>query len=504
MTATTEPELDQYGNYRQPRAAALFGSGGFLQSLLLGVGLLVTLAALVLAGLVPAMVTAVATVALAGLVGFRDQHHTTLAQRIAERIAQRRAQRSGANLLLAGPLSPLGYGTHQLPGIAAQTTMTEHVDAWGQPFTVVHTPRSDDYSVTYTAMPDGAALVDPEVLNTWVGNYGGWLAGHALEADLVGASLVIETRPDTGHRLAAEVTDNGGRGNAVSAAVMAELVAQLPTGGAITRAWATTTHSGTPRHDGRRRTPTEVAADLAVRVPLIADALRPCGAGAARPTTGAELCEVLRGAYDPDAAPVLEAARASGAPVPLSWDEVGPGAAEAGWDWYRHDGAWSVSWYMTRPPGGKITATTLARLLAPHPAIAVKRVAILYRPLDLTQAEKAVNDDIRHTHHAVDNPPRGGRPTPAAVTDADRAVKTAAEEAEGAAVLDFALVVTATVTDPDRLREARAVVTQLAHGSKLLIRTARACQASAFAFALPLGLIPEHHSALPTAVKERQ
>jgi len=55
------------------------------------------------------------------------------------------------------------------------------------------------------------------------------------------------------------------------------------------------------------------------------------GAGIARPMSAQELCEVVRIAYDPPAALIIDQAHAAGSPVSLTWGEVGPSATQAAW-----------------------------------------------------------------------------------------------------------------------------------------------------------------------------
>ena len=75
-----------------------------------------------------------------------------------------------------------------------------------------------------------------------------------------------------------------------------------------------------------------------------------------------ELCEVVRIAYDPPAALIIDEAHAAGTPVSLTWGEVGPTATQASWDDYRHDSAFSASWTMTGAPA------RIRELLRPLPA----------------------------------------------------------------------------------------------------------------------------------------
>ena len=67
--------------------------------------------------------------------------------------------------------------------------------------------------------------------------------------------------------------------------------------------------------------------------------------------------------------------------------------------------------------------------------------------------------------------------------------KNAQEEASGAGLVDFTVLVTATVTGDD-LDDTAAAITSLASASKLRMRPAYGAQDSAFALALPLGVVP--------------
>ena len=90
---------------------------------------------------------------------------------------------------------------------------------------------------------------------------------------------------------------------------------------------------------GRRRTATEMAHDLATRLGGITQRLHATGAGVAMPVDAQRLCEIVHAAYNPHAAELLEEARAAGQPAALTWEDVGPAAADARADSYWHDGA---------------------------------------------------------------------------------------------------------------------------------------------------------------------
>jgi hypothetical protein len=70
-----------------------------------------------------------------------------------------------------------------------------------------------------------------------------------------------------------------------------------------------------------------------------------------------------------------------------------------------------------------------------------------------------------------------------------RAEQTAAEEAAGAGIVDFGMIVTATVIDEHDEADARATIENLSAASRILLRPAYGAQDSTFAAGLPLGLV---------------
>lgn len=358
---------------------------------------------------------------------------------------------------------------------------------------------SGDYAAVLACEPDGAALVDPAQVDTWVAHWGAFLASLGDEPGIVAASVTVETAPDTGHRLRREVaTQLDPAAPALAAAMLREVLATYPQGSATVRAWVTVTFAATPRPGARRRNTEDVVRDLASRLPKLCDRLRGTGAGAVRPLPADEVCELVRVAYDPQTAPLVDAARADGTALGLDWSDVGPAAAEALWDRYVHDGAVSVSWTMTGAPRGVVYSSVLADLLAPHPNVARKRVTLLYRPLNSGKAAEVVEDDQRNADFRANTP----RPSARARLDAAAARQAAEEEARGAGIVNFGLLVTATVTDPARLPDALAAVDSLAAGARIRLRPAYGAQDATFAAALPLGLTLARHLRIPTTLRE--
>ncbi len=178
--------------------------------------------------------------------------------------------------------------------------------------------------------------------------------------------------------------------------------------------------------------------------------------------------------------------------------DVGPVAADAEWGGYRHDEAYSVTYAMTTAPRGQVQSGVLARLLAPHPDIARKRVTLLYRPIDSARAAAIVEADVATAQF---NATSGSRTSYRAAAATRAAQATAQEEASGAGLVNFALLVTATVTDDEKRAEARAAVDNLAATARLRLRPVYGAQASAFAAALPLGIILPKHVSAPAAMR---
>lgn len=69
--------------------------------------------------------------------------------------------------------------------------------------------------------------------------------------------------------------------------------------------------------------------------------------------------------------------------------------------------------------------------------------------------------------------------------------------------MNFAVLVTATVSDRARLGEAHAAIDNLSATARLRLRPAYGAQPAAFAAGLPLGLILPKHLRVPAAMKDR-
>ena len=489
-----------YGNWRRPTSPGLFGLGSVGTGIMLAglvFSILVTMARGLLWGLVVFLVLGLVLTVMA----VKDHHGKSLLEKGLERAAWWRSTRLGAHMYRSGPLGLTAWGTHQLPGLAAQLQLSEHQDAHGRRFVLLHAPSTNTFATVIATEPDGASLVDREQVDVWVAAWGHWLANLGDEPGVEAAAVIVETAPDTGHRLAREVTGQTDPEAPTFAREMLEQVmAAYPAGSSQVRAWVTLTFSGTNSSSGKKMKPAEMGRALAARLPGLTAMLAATGAGAARLVSAAEVCEIVRVAYDPAAAAMVEDAKIAGEDTGLTWDDVGPVAHEASWNGYRHDSAFSMSWAMTTAPRGNVQSSVLARLLAPHPALARKRVALLFRPIDAARAAGMVEADLHASQFIATS---SKNPTARSGLSVRAAAATAQEEAAGAGLVNFSMLVTATITDPARESEARAVVDNLAATARVRLRPVYGAQHSAFAATLPLGLVLPKHLKIPTAIQER-
>jgi hypothetical protein len=487
-----------YGNWRVPRSAGLWNLGTAGTVLLFG-GVVVAIIAVVAVGVIAGIaVLVVFGVGMASLM-VRDRHGQTGLDAVTLRAGWFQARFGGAHLYRSGPLGRSRWGTCQLPGLLAQSKLSEATDAWGRPFGLLELPVSGHFSVVIGCEPEGASLVDDEQIDVWVARFGEWLASLGHEPSLIGAAVTVETSPDTGQRLAQVVNDRiDASAPPLAAQVLREIVADAPVGSASIRVWVTLTFQAVTR--GKRRHADEFARDLAARLPGLYQRLQGTGAGTAAPLKAQEICEVIRGAYDPEAAARIEDAHSQGVAPMLQWSDVGPAAHETSWGHYRHDGATSVTWMMTGAPRGEVHSSILWRLLAPHHDVARKRVTLLYQVLDPGVAARLVEVDKRAADFRVNS---ATRPSEHGLREQRLAVITAQEEARGAGLVDFGMLVTATVegASADALATAEATVENLAAGARVTLRRVYGSQDSAFAIGLPLGLVPDRHLKMPQELR---
>jgi hypothetical protein len=486
-----------YGNWRRPRPPGLWHLG-LISSVLLIVSLIASIVVIALVGLIPGVAVVVLMLPLF-LVALRpDPHGQTPIQRVGMRVGWRRARSSGSRLYRSGPLGRVPWGTFGLPGLLAASQLSEGRDSYDRPFAVVCHPWCQQLTVVLETEPDGAALVDQPQVDQWVAHYGQWLAALSQEPGLVACQVSVETAPDPGtrlrHAVAARQDPNA---PALARETLEEIMRVYPAGAADLKARVALTFSMIAA--GRRRTATEVAHDLATRLGGMTQRLHATGAGVAMPVDAQRLCEIVHAAYNPRAAELLDEARAGGQPAALCWEDVGPAAADARAESYWHDGAVSVTWAMSQAPRGEVRENALARLIAPHGDIARKRVTLLYRVIDPGEAAQIVERDLHNADFRVNS---SARPTARATVEQQAARATAQEEARGAALVNFGMLVTATVLDEQPLPLAMAALANLAPTARISLRPVWGSQDSAFAAALPVGLFLPAHLKVPEAIRQ--
>ncbi len=493
MAAGDEVERT-YGNWRKPRTPGI-GRLGLLGTLILLGGMIATIVAMMAAGLIGALAVAAAVGGVLTPLLIQDRHGRTALQAATARIAWWRGRSAGQHLYRSGPLTIRARGTFRLPGLVAASQLVDASDSYGQPFSMVMLPQVGHYTVVLECGADGAALVDRDQIDTWVAHWGQWLAALSVEPGLVAASVTIETAPDLGHRLHQETTANlDPAAPDLARQVLQEIVEYYPAGSAQVSTRVALTYAAAPRPGAKRRTPAEMAREIGARLPGLTRSLAMTGAGTARAMTAQQLAEAVRVAYDPAAQALLDAAHGE----TLDWNDSGPAATQEHWDRYIHDSGVSITWGMSEAPRGEVLSNVLTGLVAPHADIPRKRVTLLYRPYDPGAAATLVERDRKDARFRVTGDRTAARDA-IAVAAADQ---TAREEAKGAGLVRFGMLVTATVHSADALPAAVAAIDTLAPPARVHLRRMYGSQAAAFVAALPLGVVLPDHLQVPAVIRE--
>jgi hypothetical protein len=479
-------DIPTYGNFRKPKTVGLHDG----LSLGLSLAVLVISSIVILLLLRQAWSAALAVVVVGALIigtmSFTDIHGLSIADRWMEILMFGIAKRRGRTLYRSGPLGVIPSSATPLPGILGGSKVSEHLDSFDRTFALVH-HADKSVAVVMSVTPPGIDLIDRDQINTSVAQWGEWLAMLGNEIGVVQASVVIESSPDTGEALTRHIHSMNVVGaSSVAHDVMNEVAAEYKVGAAQIRVWVTVTFQPSLM-SSKKRTVDELARDIGGRLTGITQQLKAAGAGAVHLMTASHLSRAIRTAYDPAALALFEIAQSRGEQVDLAWEDAGPIAAEALWDAYRHDSGLSRTWVVSQPPQGVFYENVLKDLLQISADVERKRVAIIYKPISAARTGSVVEQDQNRASNAVTV---GGGNRARARREARIAERNANEEAAGAGVEDFAIIITATTSD-DELEDVSSVIRALASSSKLArIRVAYGAQDSAFALGLPLGVRP--------------
>ncbi|WP_280450914.1 SCO6880 family protein [Nocardia cyriacigeorgica] len=478
-----------YGRWEKPRSAGFFGLTWGVSMLGLGLVIAVMVSFMVTRSvqvsgallLVSALVFTPLAVTVDGRTGW---------ELVLLRVQFAVARARGEHVLQQGRFSRIP-GIAKLPGLLADSRLSEYETPGGRRFALIHIPRTDHYTVVMRVIPRGKELVDQAQIDAWVEEYGRFLATQSRGGEVVAVTAVLDNVVEPRLKQTREVTRLV-RPDAPAFArqVMAEAGADV--GGVAVRIEARI--AITYRAIGKtrlRRDTGEQAREIGRRQQGVLSQLARAGLPAT-PLQAWEVMGLVRSRYDLAAQRDIEAAGPD-LLATQSWDSVGPLAHRDRWDHYVHDGGRSITWEMNLAPQGAVPETVLEELLRPRADVPRKRVAIVYRLHSAAEATSLVDSDYKDALAAEQT--QRGVATAGARIRVGNTEATRIEQARGAGLTRFGLLVTVTDHLDADIPGIEASVQGMSAASRLGVRRCYGTQAAAFAASLGIGLIlPEHTS----------
>ena len=476
-----------YGGWRRRRGIGLFGLGAAGTLAVLGALLVLIIVA---AADARAMLYVAPPVLAGGGLGLARVGGEPLALAALRRARWRYASSrdyTRYRVAVVAEQSP----AYRLPGVLAPLALLDAEDGCGGRYGIVLDRRTGLMTATLRVIPASTWLANRADADTWVANWGGWLASLGYLPTLRWVTVTIDTAPEPGSTLADTVAAALDPASPLAARqIMGQLVEAAPAAAADvdTRVSITFDPKASPSAPADL---TAAAAEVGRLLPGLESALGTCGVTVLGRASPAEIAGVVRTAYDPAARGevnrLLAQARA-GQPA-LSWAEAGPVGAEEEPGCYRHDSGISVTWAWSEAPRQNVTAEVLARLVAPsrYP----KRVSLQYRPFGAAEATRVLEAEVNAAQFREVYRRRTGRDETARDSyDQARARRAAAEEAAGAGVCLVSMYVTVTVATEAELPRAAAETEAAAESSRIRLRRMTYSQAAGFAATLPCGICP--------------
>lgn len=287
-------------------------------------------------------------------------------------------------------------GAVRLPGLAFAHRLAAAPDAYGRPFALL-TATPGTHSVVIAA-EHGDPVAD---VSDWAATWSDVVASLGDHPRLVAATTTTQVDPAGARRH-------------------------------IGLTWRTTPEGRRPRLRPGAAAATEAAVLVGGTLPKVCSTLESALDAAVAPLTAQALSGLVRSAYDPSVARLVDTMPDSEGP---KWSQAAPRSSADTWDHLVHDGCASVSWVMSGVPAHEPLAGLVTDGL---PGATTTRLSLLHR-------------------------------------------RSAAKWRAGTAML-------LTATYPT-VRQARdAALDHLSLGTQVRLRRAYGCQAAAFAAALPLGV----------------
>ncbi|MFR9753952.1 SCO6880 family protein [Nocardia sp. 004] len=477
-----------YSSGTFPQRTGFFGLS-LRASMFGGAAMVATLLTMMLAGLIPALLLGGTSVLILAPMVITTRRHS-LYEVIQLRLQWWRRRLSGSTVYRSGPHSHIPGGRYRLPGLLAETTLHTGTDRLGNEFAMIHRRRRDEYTTVIECWPGGDEALTQIQRDMMTADWGAYLANLGLPGDIAAAVAVVETFPATGLRLQREVSQMIKHSNSdIASQVMEESARHFPAGRQQQHARLAITFRATTK--ARRIDPEEMAAELARRLPALYEDL--LGAGVdALPMSAGQVVEMVHRSYNPSAVADFEALDVLDEPHGMDWEDAGPAAAAAKWDYYRHNGVVSVVWEMANPPESVFTDEVLRPLLTPHDSLPRKRLTLIYRPFGAGDATRQVDREYKDALTA--NQQGGGVKSAASELRLQATHQQRNEQVRGAGLVRYSMLLTVTTTGDHAT--AAAITESLSARARLGLLRAYGQQDTAFAAGLGIGVLMPDHSTM--------
>ncbi|SIS23262.1 SCO6880 family protein [Williamsia sterculiae] len=375
------------------------------------------------------------------------------------------------------------------PGILGNVEQYEYElrngDRWG----MNHLRAKDHFAVVLDVTPRGQEGFDQWQANQWVAGHGDLLARLGTTNGAIGMTVTVESVPEFGQRVKAEAR----RIHSPAAPEFAlEHLAST----------VTDRSGGTVRAEVRvcfifirprgAKTVLDVAKQIGSQLSTLIAATKKAGVDAV-PMTGGEISMLVARAYRPELTAAIEGLTQQGRTDVIAWDQAGPRGARNNWDHYLHNGFRSVTWEMATPPESAVPSDNLKPLLIPRATLPCKRVTVVYRIHRAGEAKKMVNADFREA--LADEQSKSGVASASATIRRENTQAARVEQAHGAGLTRFGMLVTLTTPKDDDLAEITPELEGLGDEASIMLQRCWGDSDAAFAGGIGVGiLLPEYAS----------